>query len=303
MNRIIFLISLGVLASFQACECQEDGSKFFVELPSEEQFNNPFHKTVRDALLKLDVSQRAINVVLTEAAQNEKLDPTYRQVYKTILTVTKFGDKCTNQLVEVYKSVWAQSIAKTPKLSPFHRFMRFSDPQRFKLCSRRVNRNFVMQPFEVSAEKDFYTVLRETFGLEENSEPQKLLHSLMNFSISYNKFNAKRMVEAAKKVESDSTKYMEDEYSFLRYFWLSRCEQFDVDPVSRMLDIVGLSRSVTFDYREYDARLLLLTEYRRICYEWLHPYTSEDATMDRVEANVRRSIGMTWKQMMETFAT
>lgn len=275
MQRValIFCIALAVPASLGALGNPIDYSRPYVNLAPRTQFRFPFHKTVRDALLKLEVPYidsgegskvdlEGLKTNLKAAEENER-DDTYKQVYKNVLDVISLKDDCSKQFTKVYLTIWAQSI-EIPELVPFFQFMNAYAPRKFQSCSMRVNDQFKKEPIKLDAAEELYKVLSGTFF-----EPKDLYSRLKVFSMASSKFDVSRMAEMANGFQNPSSP-PRDVYSFLRTFWLTRCERFDEGPLPRMLDVLGIARQFSNNLEGYDAGLLLLSEYRRLCSEWIY---------------------------------
>lgn len=309
MHRLVslFCVLLAVSGSLEANTGPKDYSRPYVDLAPESQFKFAFHKIIRDALLKIDVPYKdpdtdsdtdtdadsdsgpkidfvKLKTNLKAAMDDEKANPTHRQVYKDVLEITSLKDHCPKPFVKVYLSIWAQSVQQPKVLAPFFKFMQNSAPRKFQSCSERVNKEFKNRPIELRGANDLDKVMFNLFDIKL----EDLHDRLKVFSMISSPFDATRMEELAKQVSPNSK---ESGYKFLETFWLSKCDEFNEDPLPRMLDVLGLARQSLTDFKGYDSRLLRMSEYRRLCFEWKNRFAPENPKLNRVKANIDRQTG------------
>lgn len=295
MVRITTIICL-VLSTISVTNCKGRKVSLFsyLDLPSKEQFDDDFHQSIGKALLRVDfeLASRLVIVqkALREAHDNERTSSKDRAIYRQMLDLSEASDECSNDLLEVYQSVWAQMMANFGHgLGRYYTYMRVLGMQRFEHCAERASMDFsfssMMEPAQ-SLLKDFGELFKKTLDLDEESD---LHDKLKELDIATDRFDARRMVHAVEKLDNGTIWLTEDgvadDFIKIKSFMLNRCELInETETLARTLSMIAWARCLQSEAK-FDTRLLMLEEYRRLCLAWIRPDSRK-----RVEENVRSQL-------------
>jgi hypothetical protein len=282
----VICLAFVLIASIGCCVCYKDHWSY---LPYEDATSlfAPF----KAALEKLPFKKGSptfnsfISFQMKSQMNSPKASSADKQVYEMLSSVEKVDGKCSPQLIGTVMSVHSAG----PPANDFDKFLsdfidRLLKKDKFKSCAKQVNSEFVSNPNEPEKAKEIGMVLRAALNLSNNSDVREFHDQLSGLKLPFSgEGSVTRMLTKAKELETNPKNIKSDSFAFLRDFWLARCRVFDDDKqLYTMLNIVGLARANDdFSPSNYDVRLMLLSEYRRLCYQWQGKH-SEKGWMYRI---------------------
>jgi hypothetical protein len=283
--RIVALLTV-VLATVQTHKCASYQGFDYLDLPTKKELEGPFHKAVRDALLKLAVPDGAAHETVVDALEegldDEAASSSEREIYAQLSESTVDSlDDCRRK--DVFRSVLAAMKAKLePKLEKFDSFLREQGAKKFSECATLAEEDFVKrkEPTELN---ELNSVFREAFDMHLTDDGKlDLQWKLRNLDLESDELNAAKLVKAIKARDAAEAK-TKDKYALIKNFLLSRCNQLRASFVDH-LESVSLARHFGF-MGPINIRLLIMNEYNRLCLA-----LEKEDKRDAVEMNIRRQL-------------
>lgn len=298
---------LGAIGGF--CQCHRAFSAAnYLDVPAEDKFQDHFHQSVRRALSDVFAERQdfaSISRAIAELAyEDPSTDLEARQVYDHLLMEPSEPAQCSQLLARIYLSALAQSSSSTDgALANLYEFLQWSCRTKLAHCAEMLNDEFERRAKQPPVAPDFQELFEETFHVDQ-LDLVGLHEKLSTFDLTRDSFDAKRLVRAASEIERAGREHgqlaarpIDDELAMLDLFMRDRCDRL-YQSAARHLDLMGLARVAGLRPARFDVRLLLLTEYRRVCLTWRRP---KELQMARANLRAQLRSNHIWNKLFKRF--
>jgi hypothetical protein len=285
LGVVVVLLTLAIRPA-TPLKIHRSAMEAYVDLPTLQELGSGFHKEVKVAVERLNVTQSDFKSLapvvdaLKEAIASPLAKPNHLATYQELLSLSTRDDYCSSDLIATYLSAWAQAETESDKVGPMQpikTYIFWHADRKFEICAERENKEFERRPIEY---EDVNRVFKRALSVGGDSSTS-FFRALKQLDMSHSQFDVSGMAEAARELVSQPDRA--DEVSTIQAFMRFMCERVNgpVPSRARIYTVISLAQ-LFYERMYFDPRLLVLNEYHRLCRAWSRPASSEE-----IVANLR----------------